>query len=213
MAAQIIHLQQLHAFGQKRKIFLDLCRVGYIVNDADAELCTGDHTFDLAGIGHRVGTGNCVLGLDLGHTHIGKLFCIGQKGIRKLQAGTTHRFRGTEQTQNALVVLVESRHVLNILTGAAGQQGAQLAFQAAAGYDGITGIGVTHHRAVHSTNGRKGRGTADVHTGAHFQIAPDQNFSIHMITPPCRRSSGGKRPALPCSVQSGSGPHGRWKCP
>lgn len=106
MAAQIIHLQQLHAFGQKRKIFLDLCRVGHIVNDADTELCAGDHTLNLAGIGHGVCTGNCVLGLDLGHTHIGKLFGIRQKGIRKLQAGTTHRFRGTEQAEDLLGVFV-----------------------------------------------------------------------------------------------------------
>ena len=188
MAAQIIHLQQLHAFGQKRKILLDLCRVGHIVNDADTELCAGDHTLNLAGIGHGVCTGNCVLGLDLGHTHIGKLFGIGQKGIRKLQAGTTHRFRGTEQAEDLLGVFVATSgfcHCFDILICAASQQGTQLAFQTAAGYDGITGIGVTHHRAVHSTNGRKGRGTADVHTSAHFQIAPDQNFSIHIITPPC----------------------------
>ena len=179
MTAQIIHLQQLHALGQQGKIFLHLCRVGDIVNDADAKGCTGDHALDLAGVCLRVCTGDRVFSLDLGHAHVGKFFFVGQKGVCKLQAGAARRLGGAEQAQDACIVRAAFGHILNILTEAACQQGAQLALQAAAGHDGQTGIGVAHHRAVHSTDGRKRRGTADVHTGAHDQIAPDQNFSIH----------------------------------
>ena len=124
MTAQIIHLQQLHALGQQGKIFLHLCRVGDIVNDADAKGCTGDHTLDLAGIGHRGCTGDRVFGLDLGHAYVGKRFFVGQEGVCKLQAGTAHRLRGTEQAQDLLGVLVAITgfcHCVYILIYAAGQ--------------------------------------------------------------------------------------------
>ena len=179
MAAQIVHLQQLHPLGQQGKILGGLPCILHIVHNADGKTGACHHALDKAGVCNGGGPIDGVFRLDLGDMNTLHLLCIGHKAVGELQAGAVHRIGAAEKALDASVILIKVGHTLDILAETSGQKGTQLALQAAAGDHRQSGQRIAHHLAVYCADGAEGIACADMQTGAHHQAAADDHFSVH----------------------------------
>ena len=111
MAAQIVHLQQLHGFCQQTKIFPQLSLVRRIIDYGISKYSACVYPLDLPGHGLTAEALDDVFGFHLRQTNGFHMFGVAYEGIRKLKAGTA--FRAPEHALNNGIVIFEIRHFFN----------------------------------------------------------------------------------------------------